>query len=425
MYLFFIRAFNDIDHITPIVWKMRESQYPVAVYCLNPAYDLENDYRIDFLRKLGIEVDHIYKAFDQRLGSLHRVLRSLTFLFFHIHRNIDKGARYRSSNLARKLGNYAERTGLSLYKLCRKLFYGQNWAHDVLEQSGAKLLCFDWVRPKRFVVEVLLQSAKKMAIPVLSLPHGVFIYTKDLVLSKFREEGRIFDKYNHYDYVIVQNELFKNFISSSGVDRDKILVLGSARYCDEWMKQNNKIIPRIMKHNDKSENTLKVVFMSTRFAYSIHVERMYRTLDMLSSLNGVEVLIKPHTRTGKEGQFYENLPLPVVDQISSVELCGWADVMLVIGSSILIETQVQKKPVLYLKYLHDNTTLYEEFGACWTIHDEDELKDALLSLQENRKDVPYKDDNVNQFISEIIYGGPRERDVLKDYVQFIVSCAQD
>ena len=99
--------------------------------------------------------------------------------------------------------------------------------------------------------------------------------------------------------------------------------------------------------------------------------------------------------------------------------------MLVIGSSILIETQVQRKPVLYLKYLHDNTTLYEEFGACWTIHDEDELKEAILSLQEDRKNVPYNDENVNHFISEIIYGGPRERDVLKDYVQFIVSCAQD
>ena len=425
MYLFFVRAFNDIDHITPIIWKMKESRYPVAVYCLDPAYDLENDYRIDFLRKLDIEVDHIYKTFDQRLGLLHRILRSLTFLFFHIQRSIDKNARYRSSNLARKLGKYAARAGLSLYKLSRKVFYGQAWADDVLEQSGATVLCFDWVRPKRFVVEALLQSAKSMAIPVLSLPHGVFIYTKDLVLSKFREEGRIFDKYNHYDYVIVQNELFKNFISSSGVDRDKIVVLGSARYCDEWMRQNNKILPRVMKHNDENANTLKVVFMSTRFAYSIHVKRMYRTLDILSNIDGIEVLIKPHTRTGKEGQFYENLPLPVVDQISSVELCGWADVMLVIGSSILIETQVQRKPVLYLKYLHDNTTLYEEFGACWTIHDEDELKEAILSLQEDRKNVPYNDENVNHFISEIIYGGPRERDVLKDYLQFIVSCAQD
>jgi hypothetical protein len=97
--------------------------------------------------------------------------------------------------------------------------------------------------------------------------------------------------------------------------------------------------------------------------------------------------------------------------------------MLVIGSSILIETLVQRKPVLYLKYLHENTTEYEELGACWTIYDEAELKDALLSLQVNKAKVPYTEENINRFLSEIIYGGRGERDVLGDYEDFIVNHA--
>jgi hypothetical protein len=108
-----------------------------------------------------------------------------------------------------------------------------------------------------------------------------------------------------------------------------------------------------------------------------------------------------------------------------VELCEWADVMLVIGSSILIETLVQRKPVLYLKYLHQNITEYEEMGACWTINDEAELKDALLSLQSNKTEVPYTEENVNRFLSEIIYGGRGERDVLGDYENFIVNQARN
>ena len=36
------------------------------------------------------------------------------------------------------------------------------------------------------------------------------------------------------------------------------------------------------------------------------------------------------------------------------------------------------KPALYLKYLHDNTTLFEELGACWTIMMKHELKHALV-----------------------------------------------
>jgi 3-deoxy-D-manno-octulosonic-acid transferase len=98
--------------------------------------------------------------------------------------------------------------------------------------------------------------------------------------------------------------------------------------------------------------------------------------------------------------------------------------MLVIGSSILIEALIQRKPVLYLKYLHENTTLYEELEACWTIHNEEQLRQALISLQDNKRKIPYTDKNADKFLSEIIYGGQRERDVLAGYENFILSCAQ-
>jgi hypothetical protein len=39
-------------------------------------------------------------------------------------------------------------------------------------------------------------------------------------------------------------------------------------------------------------------------------------------------------------------------------------------------------------------------------------------------DVPYSDENVNGFLSEVVYGGRHKRDVLKDYEQFIISCTE-
>ena len=163
--------------------------------------------------------------------------------------------------------------------------------------------------------------------------------------------------------------------------------------------------------------------MTTRFAYRIDVDRMLKTFDLLSRMQGIEVLVKPHTRTGKEGGIYDGIPLANAADISSVELCEWADVMLVIASSIIIESLVLNKPALYLKYLHANTTQYEELGACWMIRDEAELKDALLTLINNKDKVPYGTDNINTFLSEIIYGGIAKRDVLRDYEQFIVRSA--
>jgi hypothetical protein len=273
------------------------------------------------------------------------------------------------------------------------------------------------------VVDAILSAAKKMSIPSLALPHGVFLYTNEHVMTESKEEG-LLERYNSYDYVAVQNKSFKNLIAKSGVAEKKIHVLGSARYCDEWMAQNTKILPRNIKSQDEKSKKLKVVFMTTRPHYRIDVERMIQTFDLLSKLDDIEVAVKPHTRTGKEAKLYENMPLRNVSEISSIELCEWADVLLVIGSSIIIEAQTRDKPALYLKYLHENITVYEELNACWIIDNEDELTEALLSIKGDKKRRPYTDEDVDQFLTEIIYGGEKGRDVLTDYEQFIVTHAR-
>ncbi|UCE51502.1 MAG: CDP-glycerol glycerophosphotransferase family protein [Desulfobacterales bacterium] len=261
-----------------------------------------------------------------------------------------------------------------------------------------------------------------MSIPALALPHGVYVYTNDFITIESRPL-QTFEKLNRYDHVIVQNELYKQTMAKFGLDSRKILIMGSARYCSEWMEQNKKILPRKIRSNAASAAKLKVVFMTTKARYRIHIERMIKTFEMLSRFEGIEVLIKPHTRTTKEAALYENVPLSDASDVSSVELCEWADIVMVIGSSIIIEPLIQGKPVLYLKYLHENTTQYEDFGACWIIHSEDELQKALSLLLVSKLNVPYSEENVNRFLSDIVYGGPQKRDVLQDYEQFIVNCA--
>jgi hypothetical protein len=76
-----------------------------------------------------------------------------------------------------------------------------------------------------------------------------------------------------------------------------------------------------------------------------------------------------------------------------------------------------------LKYLHENTTRYEELGACWTINGEDELKEAMLALRDDRTRVPYREADAQRFLAEIVCGGQAPRDVLKDYETFIVNSA--
>ena len=415
MYLFFVRAFNDIDHITPIVWKMNQDHLPVAVYCTNPEYDIHSDYRLNFLRGLGIKVDFLYNNFDQNLGRLHRSVRFLMFRCYALNRNLGEASRL--------LANIFREAGKLLYSLLKSFFYRRQWADGILEQSGAQALCFDHVRPRQYIVNYLLQAAADEAIPALALPHGVYIYTNRRVKAGSTRESR-YDKFNRFDHIITQNELRKDDLVRAGVRREKIFVLGSARYCDEWIAQHHKIIPGMLPSQSEDSGKLKVVFMTTRPQYRIDLQRQLKTFHMLSHMEGIEAVIKPHTRTGKEAHIYQDLALSNLSEVSSVELSQWADVMLVIGSSILIEALALAKPVLYLKYLHANTTQYEEMGACWMIRNEDELKEALAALQENPRNIPYARENVDQFLAEIIYGGQRQRDVLKDYEQFIVKGSQ-
>jgi hypothetical protein len=424
MYLFFVRAFNDIDHMTPVVWAMARKKHPVAVYCLNAEYGIENDYRLNFLKDSGVPVDWLYNQFDQHLGRLHAILRFFFQKSYALHRYFEKNTTSALAGVFKISGRAAQRIGSALYKFTRKKYYTEQWARQVLKRSGAKVLCFDWIRPRQFVVEVLISAAKKMGIPTLALPHGVWVYTNDFITIESRPL-ETYEKLNQYDHVIVQNQLYKDEMSRTGLEKNKIRVMGSARYCGQWSAQYKKIVPQTIPLHRGTAGDLKVVFMTTKIRYRIHTERLLQTIDLLSRLDGIYAVVKPHTRTTKEARLYENLPIPNLSDSSSVELCDWADVVLVIGSSIIIEPLLQGKPCLYLKYLHENTTLYEDFGACWTIRDETELQNALEILRADKKAVPYSQSDVDRFLFDIIYGGQQKTDVLADYEQFIVHSVPD
>jgi hypothetical protein len=421
MYLFCVRHFNDIDHITPIVWKMKQENYPVAVYCINPKYDIDDDYRLNFLREQGVIVDSIYNAFDQKLNAVHQAMRYL-FQFFSADR---KESNFRGPEKKSPLSNVRQITagimGRLLYEITRMGFYQTDWAKSVLEQSDAQALCFDHIMPSRYVVNVLLRAAKEKSIPTLALPHGVYLYTNKFNKARF-SPGQRFYKFNRFDYVIVQNHLRKDVLVGSGIAKEKIIVLGSARFCGEWMAQNKKILPRVIESTGRNPERLRVVFMPSKPRCKIDVERMHNTIDLLANLSGIEAVVKPHTRIGREAHLFDDMQLPNVSHVLTSELCEWADVVLIIGSSVITEALMQGKPVLYLKYLHANTMLFEECGACWTVHNEAELEQALESLRKQSMSVPYGDENVNRFLSEVVFGGQNNRDVLRDYVKFIVNC---
>jgi hypothetical protein len=418
MILFFVRHFNDIDHLTPVVWKLNVEGRAAAVFCMNLRYGLQADYRLRFLRDQGVRVDYLPHARGARGGRIHDILQAGVRRAAAIaaRREADSGAPAgRAARWRAALADLAASLGAGWM---RRRYYRTAWARRLLAQTGADCLCFDYVMPGLYAVAPLMAAAREKAIPVLALPHGVHLFTNDQTKPKATEERRL-AKFNRFDAVVVPNRLRREILARAGVAPERLAVLGSARYCPEWLEQNRRIAPRRLEPGAHDPARLKAVFMMSKPQVSIDAPRLATTLTVLAeaAAAGIAVKIKPHTRTSD--RLAADPRLDNAAHILSTELCEWADVVLVVGSSVVTEALMAGKTVLYLKYLHPNTTRFEELGACWTIGSEPDLRRALAALDRERSRKPYGPQGVERFLWETVYGESAERDVLRRYTQFI------
>ena len=62
--LYFIRKYNDLDHITPILYSILEKKNNLYLCSLNTHQNFENDYRVKLLRSKFKNVKFIdYESF--------------------------------------------------------------------------------------------------------------------------------------------------------------------------------------------------------------------------------------------------------------------------------------------------------------------------------------------------------------------------
>jgi hypothetical protein len=108
---------------------MMHDNYPVVVYCINPQYDIENDYRLNFLKEQGVTVKSIYDAFEQKTHGLHKTMRFL-FQWLYAKGNKFSSHRHEKPLLLSRLGELtAPIMGRVFYELTRICFYRKSWAH--------------------------------------------------------------------------------------------------------------------------------------------------------------------------------------------------------------------------------------------------------------------------------------------------------
>lgn len=435
MIVFFLNRFNDVDHTVPVVYRIaRDSDEEVLLLSLNPNLDIYSDFRLRFLReKFNIRIEYLYNfccfSIAQKIiGFLlcHRGrLRTSKKRFFKTFGELCKG-KIRYSLLQEMISNafflfFNRYIYDRIMKNMLKNIFDKEWAKEMYRTNKYSVLVFDWAAHlKLFNVAALLSASKELNIPTVDIPHGVPLYNRN---PSYYDKA--FDQYrqNDKDYFIVPNRWFRDDCIRKGLNPDKVSILGSARFCNEWKEILHSIIPPDNALMQKGAGKLKVVYME--YGLPLHfIDTVKDSIYSLSELEFIHLIIKPQTRSNK---LHFEMPsnVEIAFDENSVNLIKWADVVIVIQTSIILEIYLQDKVFIYPKFFHGDKMTFEEYNACWTVNSYDEMKKALAILNENKAYKPYTDTDVKKYLTDVVYNGVWDRDILGDYKDFILGISQN
>jgi hypothetical protein len=410
MTLFLVHRFPDLEHMTPIVDRMCRDGNSVLVLTLNPFLSTE-DWRMRYLASLdGVRLESVYRmAGSSRIAKGVGAVVSAPIMRAWFSTDRFKGF----------VGAVCRRLVLGpMLRWIVPRVYNDRWAHELLEQATPEAIVVDHgARDGVWTFGPIMRAARQRGIPTIAVPHSLSLHAaRTDVFSVAYENMRS----ANFDTIVVPHEVLKEDLVAHGHDGDRIVVLGSARYCADWTERLHGLIPFVQPVTPR-ESQLNVVYMDRGAdRHGCFKASIQHALSAVAELDFVEFLYKPHTRSNQVLLSRLRGNVTMATHADSVNLVRWADVVIGTVSSVLVEALVQDKTLVYPTFFDDNAMLFDEFGACWRVEDIGELLSAIRALRVGRA-RPYGRDELKRFHEVVICGGVAERDVLGEYVDLILS----
>ena len=408
---FFLRHNNDIDQIVPVIHKwLSNENIPTDIIILTKRKTLD-DFRINLLKEFNnARAIHIKDLFGKYRLAHYVNIYSLCFKLRIFLR------KYRT-----------------LRKLFNKLF--KKDLKQIFEDVEKGIVVFDWI--ESFFPQEIVKMAKKKGLTTVSLPHGdapYFNYMEkkdDLNYTTWENKK----KTTIYDYLVVPNHLVYNRYKDSP-EKDKIKILGSARYSDEWLNIISKSIPNF--EIEGSENKLKIVFFLRNTTFPIFWDEVVRTMKLIIQFPNVYLVVKHHPRDIRNAKqitkslfrlypdVKRNLGVNlkfIYGEVSSDSLIKWADIIIDLGTSVAWEPIKKGMPVLLPEYLHSSYSTVAHYIKASELKCRDHLYDTLKEFTENKNQEFYNEKERRKFIKEII--DVPDKHVLERYYKFLEKCLNE
>ncbi|MCK4303808.1 MAG: hypothetical protein KAY24_06185 [Candidatus Eisenbacteria sp.] len=411
----FFRAFNDLDHLTPIVHRFCESPgHRVHLFCMNPVFDFADNHNIRFLEsEHGLSAGYLH----DELTNIGLSTRFWRLLFKFSNTKALAGQPYSTAGKIR----WRIRQIFAL-KLLAKLGASRGWVAPFFDRVKPSALIFDWVSDAFGLNRMITELAQTRGIPTFSLPHGMNLYTNH-DCSRGQSETAAAPSYS-YDYILSQGELCRSHLEHKRIPSEKIIDMGSIRFCREWMASYRDHVVEWGHDLPESGDRLRVVFFLSKLQYNVKEELLLETIEVLARDGEIHLVLKPHTR-GRGAAFanelVEKYRIDVRPELSSVVLSDWADVGIVYGSSIGLQILFDQKLLIYPYYVDSNESYYDKMKACWRVDSIDELQRAMDRVKKDRSYRPYSEEDVQNLFRGNVYAGDLGRDVVEAYFRFIAE----
>ncbi|WP_319409724.1 hypothetical protein [uncultured Desulfosarcina sp.] len=377
--IIFLRHPNDIDHLTPVIWKwlQADDHFATAVFPWGIPI-AKTDFRIALLSHLD---------------------------------------RFQMVELAA-----SDSVGWSKIKIL-------DFIDGILPDRGKICIAFDWLHQKmhkeKFWAKSLAFFARERKIPMVCLPHGDHCHTGNMLRANeiSPEATSVYSPVGMFDTLVVPNHhcglRYQEFQPA-----DRIQVLGSPRYNSEWLEIIDKLAPKFII--PEAENRNKIVLFLRNSAYPIFWEEIFWAAKLITQFENHYLVVVPHTR----GEGWETLVdcypelgrktsnyTCIEENVYSGSIVKWADVVIDIGTSVVFESVMRGKKIICAEYLHATRSILSKYFANSIVLCRDELYEKLASLNSDPSQRFYSLDEAESFIRDMVH--VPDENVLDRYVNLL------
>lgn len=422
-FIIFINSYNDFDNILPFIdYVLLNKKAKVTLYKTN---DSDLNGCKDHLYYLEHAYNLIPSYYDENFSKYY----NFSVILYRKYRNFARRAKHSSMLIPTLFILPWFKTFISFFTKIQVTKNKKNLTADII--------LFDFGKELGFYGSNIVNLLKKNSVSVVGYLHGFSIYTNLNPLTKDTATPNQFKKILiklskpkvervYCDRYVVGNGQRDTYFSTSMMSSyeakflDRVCEVGIPRFTSEWIDKYRNNVVEFSNFSYGEKNKINVVLFMSHSQYNVHTDKLIQTIKKLSLCNKINLVYKPHTRSGLKKVNFKDINAYNAKDVSSLELSHWADVGIAYGTSIAFQLLQDNVPLIMPRYLHSNTTIFEENDVCIVA---DSLSE-LLNFFDYKINNIVEQKNIDKFLEFYIYGGCDYNGLMENFFNSSVkNCA--